>query len=350
MEDTIIIARSYETCKNDLVSFRNANRELERGLDYLDWRYTRRPCEVKPLILWAETVSGDRIGVLSMIPNDFSVDNKPCRLGILGDVSVGVEWRGKGVLTRMLKHLSKKGEVDGLGGCLVLPNEDAAGGFRRAEWKTVLRVERYVKIIDFEKRIGSRPYWRNLPKEAFKCLNNLAKMVTFENILKETSEFKVEQLTDFDERFDELWDRINKKRTIIGCRNKDYLRWRYVAHPVTRYCIFSLTRNQEELCGYVVCHFSEEVCYIDDMLSLDDQKCKKYLLFYFLKLIQKDTHISAIVLRANRNSVFNFPLRQFGFVKRPDYQRLMVWRSQYGELNSLDKGNRWFITAGDKDV
>src|SRR5574341_2169636 len=144
---------SYEECKNDLIEFRNANRDTMRDGSYFDWRYLERPSEQKPIIVWAETEQGVKVGALSLIPHHFTINNKAAYVGLLGDISVAKEWRGKGIAQQMFKYLSETEAARQLSACLVLPNEAAARSLMKADWRVIATIDRYVKFINVEKRL-----------------------------------------------------------------------------------------------------------------------------------------------------------------------------------------------------
>ena len=341
--------QSYEECKAEFVSFRNANRDTYRDEAYFDWRYLRRPCELKPVIIWAETHAGVKIGALSLAPHLYMINNRLSLVGILGDISVAQEWRGKGIAQEMFKYLAETETAKKVGAGFVLSNEAASRPLMKANWRTISTMTRYVKLINVENRLSSslRTTWLSKPV-AF-VLNFVLRAMSFETYTGGGHGYKGAVVSGFDERFDALWDSAKKDEMIIGARNKQYLTWRYADHPLVDHQIFTVTRNAQ-LCGYIVFHCYGNSCHIDDIFPLRDKnRNPQYLLSSFLQYI-RTTNVADITLSINRNEFVDFNLLKYGFVKRASNWRIMVNVDSDAKKEMLLNGNIWFLTAGDKDV
>lgn len=340
----------YEDCKEALISFRNTNRTDERNELYFDWRYLERPNSgQKPIIVWAETEYGEKIGSCSIIPHHFSIDNMVHLIGVLGDISVVKHWRGKGIAQRMFKYLSGSEAVRKFKFCFVLPNEAAARPLAKTGWQIISKIDRYVKVIDVKEKLTSYIKSSWLSSALSIPINFLFKIVSYEIFLKEADGFKAGLVQEFDDAFDDLWNRICKKDMILALRNRDYLTWRYL-NQINKSQIFIL-KKKSKLCGYIIFSLQEKICLIDDILCLHDNRNSLYLLYYFLKYIRKNGTAASISLTLKRNSKFSLPLLKFGFIKRPDHQQIMVNICEARANNNfLLNGDNWFLTYGDKDV
>ena len=93
MADLKLFTAPYDKCKRELVNFRNENRTDDRDAAYFDWRYTARPLAGMPIIVWAESEQGRRVGSLSMASHQYLINGRLCPVGILGDISVSKESR-----------------------------------------------------------------------------------------------------------------------------------------------------------------------------------------------------------------------------------------------------------------
>ena len=349
MEDIKISVVHYEEWRKVLLAFRNANRSEERNELYFDWRYLRRPNNwQKPVIIVAQTLQGEMIGACSLIPHHFSSSNEQYSFGILGDISVAKTWRGKGVAPQMFRFLSGIYAKKQLRANLVLPNEEASRSLSKANWRTISTMERYVKVINIEKiiRRSLSAIW--LTKLIAFPINYILKAISCETYARDVKGYKGAVAVQFDERFDILWNDAEKESMIIGLRNRDYLTWRYKSHPLINYQIFTLT-HKASLCGYIVFHYFEDSCYIDDLFYLKKNEHPQYLLTCFLKYIRK-TNASNITFHINKNDFFALNLARFGFIKRSDNWRIMIHVDNSHDDPSLLMGDKWFLTAGDKDA
>lgn len=348
--DIKCFATDYAQGGGDLLSIRNANREMRRDETYLNWRYSMRPAHSKPIIVFAENDTREKIGCLSLIPHEYVVDGKPCSIGVLGDISVDKAWRGRGVTGAMLDHLMQQDAIHGLAGEIVLPNESAERPLRRTGWQPVSKLERYVKLVDVRERFQRNHkthWWLNT---ALGWINQLLRLTSLETYLQEPSGFHGEAVSGFDERFDRLWNRLEKKGMIIGCRNREYLTWRYSKHPVVTYQIYTVT-CQKELYGYIIFHITDRHCSIDDILCLDQTSCARYCLASFLNFIRKNSMAFSIDIKTNHNDLLHVPLALFGFIKRPGHLTLMVSGNGAADRPAaFTNGAKWYLTSSDKDV
>lgn len=103
MSNIKLTTARYEECNEELLAFRNANRDMARSPEYFDWRYLKRPCSAKAIILWA---SREKLGMCSVIPHEYAINDRVDHLGVLGDISVAKEWRGKGVARQMFAQMA----------------------------------------------------------------------------------------------------------------------------------------------------------------------------------------------------------------------------------------------------
>ncbi len=350
MSEIIFSKYSFEECKKDFIAFRNENRDSKRNEAYFEWRFLKRPSGAQPVIVWAETAAGEKIGSLSIVPHQYLINNLSYPLAILGDISVSRQWRGKGVAKQMFNYLSGLDEVKKLKACVVLPNEEAARPLGKASWQKVSELERYVKILrseDFLKRVLRG---KTFSKIISTSLNTVLRLSVNEVFLGRVPRYKSGLVSEFDERFDGLWNSLNKENMFLGMRNREYLTWRYLLHPIDKYNIFILLHD-EKLCGYIIFYTGESTCYVIDVLCLNENRYPDYLLYNFINHIKKNDVVSSINLRINRSDFSRLPLYKFGFIRRPDVQHFMVHvNSEFSGQHSLLNGRNWYLTAGDKDV
>lgn len=341
MHDVRCRTSFYDSCRYDFIAFKNANRDIKQSKPYFDWRYLEKPIDLKPVIVWAENEIAEKVGSLSITPHLYVADNQTYLLGILGDISVSKNWRGKGVAVQMFEYLFKIEGAKNFRAFLVMPNEAAARSLEKAGWRTVLKMQRFVKLLTLDEKIGLSGWMSS-------ALNFSLRQASFENILRREDEYRGEGVDGFDERFDRLWENLNLKRTMIGLRNREYLTWRYMKHPTLKYSVFTLVEGAR-LCGYMIFRVNEGRCHIDDLLFLDEKNIPAYLMRHFLKFIRKDKGISSISLGISPGILSDWFFYKFGFIKRSDYLKFMV--RENGSDSSFGRNpGRWFLTVGDKEV
>jgi Acetyltransferase (GNAT) domain len=348
LNDIKLSSRKYDEVINDLIAFMNSNRGIKRNINYYNWKYLQRPHGLSPIIITTENDQGEIIGSLSLIPHQFMINNTTNHIGILGDIAVTNAWRRHRVGQRMFKYLLETEEARILRANFVLPNEAAASALAKSNWITIDNMEKYVKLINVEKRAVTKIKSKWLLKIVTTILNHALKALTIETYMKLIVGYTGEAANEFDEQFDILWNSVDKTGMIFGMRNKQYLTWRYANHPAYIYKIFTL-KQKSRLCGYIIYHINNGSCYIDDVLFLKERSKQIYLFVYFLKSI-KSSNINEIILTMNNNNYFNLPLILFGFFKRPNKWSVMISGDDKKCSDYLLNGKRWYITQGDKDT
>jgi GNAT superfamily N-acetyltransferase len=64
-------------------------------------------------------------------------------------------------------------------------------------------------------------------------------------------DLELEEITSFDERFDDLWSRVRKDFRIISTRDRKHLNWRYSRNPRFDYTVLAAT-EKGRVTGYIV--------------------------------------------------------------------------------------------------
>lgn len=339
----------YETCVEEVIAFRNANRELTRDLHYFEWRYQRRPCREKAMIVWGTDGQGRKMAAASIIPHDFYVMDGVYPVGLLGDISVAPESRGRGVATQMLRFLQQDPALQALRACLVLPNDEATRSLERAGWRQVTSIARLVKIVDVGPRCQAW-FGNSRPVNTISCaINALSRFISMDGWQPRRGPCRAVESDVFDNGFDELWNEIPKRGRILALRDRSYLQWRYQAHPTVRYRKIEL-RLEAQLRGYIIFHLVDNVVVVDDFLAVD-ATVGTHLIGEFLAHVRRERSAADVHVRYNTGSFLGMPWKRFGFFRRRDFQRVMVSVPQVDRYPSFPSGEDvWFVTAGDKDV
>jgi len=349
MHSVSFSATTYRECRRELMEFRNANRDTIRDERYFDWRYSDRPGQSEPIIVWAHGPSSERIGSLSLIPHGFSVNGAPGAVGLLGDISIDKQWRGRRIGKSMFEYLLSLESVKSLTACAVLPNAEAAGPLSKAGWKPVSALNRHVKLMDAECVLAGRIKPRALRAAVTPVVNLVLRFLSCETYLRDLPGHSGEPLEALDRRFDALWTSIDKKGVIMARRDREDLQWRVLEHPLLKYRVFGYSAG-EKLGGYIIFHIDRRTCYIDDMLSLGEKGYAARTLALFLGYLRKSASACSVVYRCNENDLTALPLKKFGFLRRSDSQQFMVALTGGAGQSMLLNGRKWFLTSGDKDV
>lgn len=342
------IVQAFDACRAEVLAFRNANRSESREPAYVDWRY-RRPCERTPLIVWGVDESGRRLATLSIVPHDFFVHDRIQTLGEIGDISVLPDCRGQGVGTRMIEFIGSDPQVSAsLSGLLVLPNDEAAGAFRRAQWSEKARIRRHIRIVD----VGSRLRRHLGGSKAVGLLSNVGNTLLKWQAGARTSppdaQAKLIDTVGFKSEYDVFWEALSKRGRILSMRDAAYLNWRYAEHPLLSYRLFEL-RSHGALQAYAVFHVVDEVAVVEEYLATDALAGAR-LVSELVSVVRETGVASCIQVAFADDGAFGVPWARHGFFRRDDFQPVLVHAGREGAALLRFPGENWFVTAGDKDV
>lgn len=329
---------------------RNANRDDARDENYFDWRYLGRPGGKPAAIVLARNGKGEAVGALSLIPHSYWVDNALATVGLLGDISVSREWRGKNIAQQMLRFLAQLDAVRSLRCCLVLPNEPAARPLEKSGWSGVSSLNRYIRVVSIERLLLKRSFPGWLAKAlSFVITPGYERMFSVSAPARADA-YDLEMIDSIDSQFDELWNSIKKSGMVIACRDGDHLTWRFARHPLWKYR-FLVLKHGGELQGYVAFHVNDDNCYIDDVFCRDVPGLPAYLMHAFVTGQRNSGAVTTINIQINRNYVSAAAMSRLGFSRRSDFQRVMVLpRADAADDLALLSTRNWFMTIGDKDI
>ncbi len=338
----------YEECARDVLRFRNANRTVSRTAEYMDWRYAARPCAVHAMVVWALDERHQAVGSAGLVPHDFWVDDKPCVVGVIGDISVEPKHQGKGLARRMLSHLASDKRVRQMFATMVLPNAGASGPLLAAGWRQVASEVRRVRLF--------APGSQRIPglTAAFEPVSRLAEYVLrhpwTRRRLPRGWSWAVGPPTCFDRRFDELWKLLPKAGHVLSERSAKYLTWRFAMHPTDEFDVLELY-HLGELRGYAVIGRFADVASTVDFLCVGSHGGVA-LASALVEWCARQRELKSVQVRFTEPTWMNaaWNLRN-GFVKRRD-QVPVLWRENLtsDHLPRIHEMRDWFLTWGDKDI
>lgn len=342
MQSTLIYeTSSYASCRDELVAFKNLNRSQCQDGSYSDWRYQQRPLAEKAVILWARESNGDPVGMVSLLPVRYAVRGTEWVCGSFGDFSVRPDQRGRGLGTSLVRQLVALDEMRFFSMLLVLPNHAAERALFRAGWRKATMVHRAVRIS------GARPdvaLSRRLSQRSLSLQADLLAALAGLTRLRIRS-WMTEEVSSFDQRFDELWERFEKRNLVVAIRDRAYLRWRFERHSRDEHRILTLN-TAGSLIGYLVYSVQDGSCAVKDLLCTASDAVPA-LLNDLVRRLRHGKLATRITVNLSSPGAERM-LLSAGFVSRPDPQPLLSWTDS--DARDCLRRLPWYCTAADKDV
>jgi GNAT superfamily N-acetyltransferase len=170
---------------------------------------------------------------------------------------------------------------------------------------------------------------------------------------------RLERVSRFDDRVDELWSQASHTYAISVIRDREYLNWRYVENPTEHYDLFQVERDGD-LVGYVVLkeedRFGLRLGFVVDVLTLTGEPALDAGLIGEAVRHFEGAGVDVIGCLMLEHTPYARALRANGFIRVP--ARLFPQelncsvRPQSDDIPAdfiTDPGN-WYITWGDHDV
>lgn len=103
-------------------------------------------------------------------------------------------------------------------------------------YKALTPIKRFVKVID------PSPYLKTKMGALGSVIGGAGKVamkMSHYGHLKESKQIEIKEITSFDEKFDELWERESRNYEITTVRRSIYLNWRYIDSFLADYKVFA---------------------------------------------------------------------------------------------------------------
>lgn len=242
------------------------------------------------------------------------------RLGALsGTTMTHPEHRGKGLFQLLARQTYDRMSQEGMSLVWGFPNSQSHRGFvRDLQWHDLCEMPTMRCVVSAERRPSA-----------------------YSNAVVE--------LEDTDERFDRLWIRVRDEHRVIGRRDAETLRWRYVRHPSVRYRLIAYSAGSE-ITGYVVFkRYADELQIVDFLVPKAERDVGEALVSSVYATAVAGG-LSAVSAWMRVDQPLHHALEKCGFV--PDapvtYAGSLSFDRTLDTVLSDVRG--WYFTMGDSDV
>jgi len=267
------------------------------------------------------------------------------------DTITDIEYRGKGLYTKLAANVFKKGTESGLAFVYGFPNGNSIHGFAsKHNWIIMDPVPfliRPLKTQYFTKKIKGLGFLPNV---------NLWNPFTRTKVKKG---FTIRCEKAFPNAVNNLWINFSKNIGVAVNRNKAYLDWRYIQKPLENYCIAHCYNGENEYSGFIVYCIKEKhngkIAYIMELIyDLNFPASGQELLKFAMLQIRKnnaDCILSWCFKHAPNYNVFKNAL----FLNMSEKIRpieLHFGCKAYDKTveKTISKRTNWYISYSDSDT
>jgi hypothetical protein len=274
------------------------------------------------------------------------------------------DFRGQGVFMMLAEETFRRCAREGRHFTTGFPNENSHAGFlKHLAFQEIGRVPLWILPLRLAGLQSARPL-RERP-----ILRLLARLgATFwdhwtNGRLRrwQGAAEDVIEISQFDARFDTLWEKARSGYPNAVERSARYLSWRFAAHPTRRYRTFAL-RHGDRIEGFVVTRQSEIAGLRSGLLvdlfverSADGiRKAKTLVRAAAFRIAEEGATLAGAL--ALKGTPFAFALSAAGFHRCPapllpqPFPFIIRWNSDGAIPEALFDFGRWYITMGDYDA
>lgn len=325
--------------------------DREAWMKWWNWLYKANP-NGKGISFVADH-DGRIVGHASEIPIGMKIGNENRLVGLGADALTHPDYRRQGMYIELVKGRRAEGEKRGMPATYSFPNELSYPAMHsRGLTEDIGAMEKVVRPISW--RASVRTKTQNKIALALAPLAGALLSATVYRARKAPaiSGLTVVPITGFDERFNNLWNRVSPRYQVVVLRNKDYLNWRYVGVPDKNYSVLAAQRG-DAVAGYLV--FSHEevdqanTATIVDVFTESDDVTQRLIAEAVARCRQDKMDLvysarmegTSLATAFRRNGFLPVPftndIRLTGLSSSPDIAELLL------------NPKNWFLQIGDSD-
>lgn len=292
--------------------------------EFWRWRYLENPFGKSVIRLMFDNEK--LVGHYAAVPLPLWLDDRIVESALIMTVMTHPDYRGMGICTSLANEVYDLCKSKGLEIVFGFPNDNI--------------YQLYLEQLNW---IG------------FGRLGSWEKEDLIWHKAENAQDYVVEEISRFDTRFDELWERSKDDYGIVVPRISKYLNWRYCGKPGKEYRIYSTKDNQDLVCGFVVLKLYKEdgevTGHIIDAPIIDSPQAH-WSLFAATNAYFEKEGASRVTCWFPDNSEISDTLRKTGFEKKtwPTFFGARILGLENEKADFMSKINNWWITMGDSDV
>ena len=343
------LRRDREALLAALLRNRNPNQNELRQARF-DWSYFSNPYGEPRAWVAINESSGKIVGMAGAFPRRVVVRDKPVLCWNTGDFSIDREFRTLGVALKLRE--AEKSSVDRRETPFLYcyPVDRMRIVLEKAGHFAVCSIPRH-RIILLVDEILDRYLGANALSAGLRPLINPFAFAWRGHVSHCSSlTVRLDSQMKFGKEYDELFERVRAKHSIITVRDSEFLTWRFLQSPLYRGIrIFRLSAADGRLRGYAVVDIAHRAARVLDFL-VDDDSLIRVLLSGMIRSL-RSRGICRLSLRATDSNVVVKELRYFGMIfDDSSDSSVMAYASVNSSWLSLLNDVNWFMTQADRDV
>ncbi len=219
----------------------------------LDWFYRDAPSgHGEAFLLRAD--DGAAVGCAGLSTRELVYGDQVIRAALLADFAIDKHHRS-GLPALVLQRAVKRHVEAHYALSYGFPNDHAVAIHRRTGYRELGKMARFVRVLRHGAFLQRKYGWRRRSRFGGALADGALIATSFTRALPQATRFVLRWETEFDARWDRLWDVAAGQRRVIAChRSAAFLRWRFLHKPDDRHTIAALMSrgSRERLAAYAV--------------------------------------------------------------------------------------------------
>ncbi len=323
----------------------------EKWLRWWHWMYQEIPGGSK---IWLAESDGKIVGLFTLLFSIFKIGNKTAIVAQSIDESTHPDYRRQGIMTTLQKHVLEEESKNGVNIFFGFPTDMAYHKDLKLGYFEVADMKQLYKVINWNNALKTRIHNNILGKFVSVIASNVSRIILRSSKLPVDEDRHISQISSFDERVNDFWERISDQFQICAIRNRDYLNWRYSSVPDIKYKIY-LAEKFNAISGYLVLRSYEQsgkrVALIYELLA-ETEESSQCLLQTAIDSCRKE-NIDYIYWNVISHKRYLQAFKKRGFFKAfpAELSKFLVF-SQDPDISRefLSKPEHWLIQQGDSDI
>ena len=325
--------------------------EKERWMKGWKWMHIGNPAGAS--MMWLAEHDGKLTGQYPLILEDMKVGEEIIKSAQIVDTMVHPEYRRQGIAYALGKKALSELEKEEIQLVYGFPNQQAYPLHMKSGWLDVCPFQVMIKPLNLENIIEMYFTCKKLPLRILTIAGKLStKMVFKSKEPPKVNGLTISQISHFDDRFNNFWQKVSSDYNMIVVRDKKYLNWRYIDVPNAKYIIY-VAETDGEVHGYVILGHAEAkgltFGYIHDIIApLDQGNIIQCLISKGVEHF-KEEKVSAIFSQMIPNKIYRNAFLKSGFI--PNFiskNQFIVYNASSKFSQAFIKNHKnWFIQLGD---
>ena len=322
--------------------------------EFLRWQYEKNPAGSAVIQLAKDKERDILAGQYVIIPMKLKFQDKVVKGTLSLNTLTKSEYRGQGIFTKLASDIFQYCSENKLAFTYGFPNPNSYPGFiKKLSFQDLGSVPLLLRPLNLNKLVRSKTN-----KYISSLIPNISYFMTTKKynmekyVIYEINESNINDIN-------QLWDDVKDKHEIIGVRDAEYIKWRYIDIPLRKYKIFAI-KDEKKILGYIIGNCKEvdgvnSGMIVDFLLNSNSSLVGDILVNTIIEYFKtKDIDLIGSLMLGH--TLEYKTLKNNKFYKCPKKFEPQAFPVVYREHTKVgnnqfaSKLENWFLTMGDYDV